>query len=394
MTNLKKLVRQRKPINDTTKNKLKDAAARLQATVDQTPGKEIDKKALASMLTRLRAEYKKKGYLKEDETTKATKLKKALQQRGAGLRVKEAKAEDLLDVDSPAVRMFAQVYLLLESPMNVFRNMFMSTFGRKLRKDLTASRMAYSPEQYLTLVISATFLVSILYFLFTFLFMAAGMLSLGVMLVGALIVPPSVFFVGLILPSSNAAKITSSIERELPFALRHMSIEIRAGVGIFKTMQSIAEADYGELSIGFKKILSEISKGTPTEDALENWAELTGSEAVKRVMSHIVRALKTGGNLSDIMVTIADDVSFERKSKIEDFAQKLNLMSLFLMMVAIVMPVMVGILTAVGTAPSIKRYVSFFASFDMSMLQVVYFVLVPGLILVFLFFIRSSDPGT
>jgi len=158
-------------------------------------------------------------------------------------------------------------------------------------------------------------------------------------------------------------------------------------------MRSIADSDYGELSIGFQKILSEISKGTPTEDALENWAELTGSEAVKRVMSHIVRALKTGGNLSDIMVTIAEDVSFERKMKIADFAEKLNLLGLFLMFATVVGPVMLTILTTIASSPTISQYLGMFSFFTIEFLMLTYFVLVPAAVGLFIYFIKSSDPG-
>ena len=130
----------------------------------------------------------------------------------------------------------------------------------------------------------------------------------------------------------------------------------------------------------------------PTEVALEKWAEKTRSEGLRRMISHLVRALRTGGNLSDIMVTIAEDVSFERRMKIADFAEKLNLLALFLMMTAVVFPVMITILTSIGSAPSIKQYLSVFSVFNQTFLALVYFVICPAALLMFMYFIKASDP--
>jgi flagellar protein FlaJ len=157
-------------------------------------------------------------------------------------------------------------------------------------------------------------------------------------------------------------------------------------------MESIASSDYGALSDGFRTVLFNIEKGVPTEDALDLWGERTRSEGLRRMVSHLVRAMKTGGNLSDIMITIAEDVSFERRMKIADFAEKLNLMSLFLMMVAVILPVLITILAVIGSSPSIKQYMSTFSLFNIDFLMLMYFVLCPALLLMFIYFIKASDP--
>ena len=252
--------------------------------------------------------------------------------------------------------------------------------------------MVYSVEQYLTLAVSAGVLALLVSLAIVFILVAAVGFSpvLGIILA---FVPSLLILIGaLMLPASRANKIANAIDKELPFALRHMSIEIRAGVGIFKTMESIATSNYGALSDGFREVLFNIEKGMPTEVALEKWAEKTRSEGLRRMISHLVRALRTGGNLSDIMVTIAEDVSFERRMKIADFAEKLNLLALFLMMTAVVFPVMITILTSIGSAPSIKQYLSVFSVFNQTFLALVYFVICPAALLMFMYFIKASDP--
>jgi pilus assembly protein TadC len=93
------------------------------------------------------------------------------------------------------------------------------------------------------------------------------------------------------------------------------------------------------------------------------------------------------------MITIAEDVSFEQRMKIGDFAEKLNLMGLFLMMVAVVFPVMFTILTTIGSSPAIKQYMAMFAMFTPAFLTIIYFVICPALLFIFMYFIKASDPG-
>ena len=159
-------------------------------------------------------------------------------------------------------------------------------------------------------------------------------------------------------------------------------------------MNSIAKSNYGRLSEGFEWVLGQIEKGVTTEDALEAWSERTRSQDVRRVVGHLTRAIRTGGSLSSIMAEIAEDVSFERRQKIEDFAEKLNLLGLFLMMIAIVFPVMIAILTSIGSVPALQQYLGMFAIFTPTFLMLVFFVIVPSFLLLFIFYVKSSDPGS
>ena len=68
-------------------------------------------------------------------------------------------------------------------------------------------------------------------------------------------------------------------------------------------------ADYGELSEEFSRTINEIEEGTDTKLALRHMALRTQSKALRNSLIHVIRALRTGGNLSVIMNDIADDVS-------------------------------------------------------------------------------------
>ena len=61
----------------------------------------------------------------------------------------------------------------------------------------------------------------------------------------------------------------------------------------------------------------------------------------------MLRAMRVGGNLSDIMNEIAKDVSNDLKNKINTFAQKMNFFAVIFIFVCIVMPTAILILGAI-----------------------------------------------
>jgi len=382
---LKKLFKKEAPATKETKRK--------ETQLAEAP-EEVDVDTISKIVNRMKDKYVKEGIMKRDGPSpeKATKLRDMIDY-GPSVKVNEGSARELVLFESPLVRFFGKFYMKLQSPIQSMSNLIYKYFGRKIETDLQAAEMNYSVEQYLTMALSATIILWLAVLALLFILIIATQLDMLLALLALVIVPFLCFGVAMIIPSSTANKLAAEIDRELPFALRHMSIEIRAGVGIFKTMESIASADYGALSNGFRNVLLNIEKGMPTEDALDMWGERTKSDGLRRMISHLVRAMRTGGNLSDIMITIAEDVAFERRMRIADFAEKLNLMSLFLMMTSIVLPVLITILTVIGSSPSIKQYLSTFTMFNVQFLMLVYFLICPALLFLFIYFIKSSDPG-
>ncbi|NYZ79702.1 type II secretion system F family protein [Candidatus Micrarchaeota archaeon] len=373
------------------KEEKKEELPKQKPQAPETPTDEVDREAISKIVERMKSKYVKEGVMKgEEEERSRIRMMMSGEREKIGV---EVSAKELALYESPIVRLLGKFYLAFESPISALTRVARSKMGRALELDLLASGMRYSVEQYISLCLAAGILTGIITIIMAAVFVAANKLSLLYGILAVIIVPLVIMFVAFTMPNSKAKKIGSRIDKELPFALRHMSIEIRAGVGIYKTMDSIATSGYGPLSDGFKWVLSQIEKGVPTEEALEAWAERTKSESVNRVVSHLVRALRTGGNLSEVMITIADDVSFERRTKIADFAEKMNLLGLFLMMFTVVFPVMITILTTIASSPSISQYLGLFSFFTPTFLMLVYFVVVPSVVGLFIYYIRSSDPG-
>ena len=79
--------------------------------------------------------------------------------------------------------------------------------------------------------------------------------------------------------------------------------------------------------------------------------------------------------------------------KIADFAEKLNMLGLFLMFATVIGPVMITILTTISSSPTISQYLGMFSFFTIEFLMILYFIVVPSMVGLFIFFVKSSDPG-
>ncbi len=221
----------------------------------------------------------------------------------------------------------------------------------KLAQGLNSAGMLYTPDEYVALAISYSLIATIV--------MAIILLPLFVIPNGfpiifypliIVLIPIFSFIIALIIPSSRANYRAMEIERELPFALRHLATELRAGVGIVSSFESIAKSDYGALSEEFERIVQDIRKGKTTEEALRAAAERVKSLSFKRAIMNFIRAVRTGGAISEIIGNIAKDTSYELNMKIRDFVEKLNMIGLIFIMVGVVIPVMISILGAITAA--------------------------------------------
>ncbi len=151
------------------------------------------------------------------------------------------------------------------------------------------------------------------------------------------------------LPKLQKGKKSSEASRELPFALRQMATELRAGLGLHESMRSVALSGYGPLSEEFARTLEEIKYGETTENALLDMSERIDSDGLKRAVYQITRTLSSGGDLARTLNVIAEDTAYELRMKLKDYAQKLNSFTMIYMFVAILGPVILMIMLIAAT---------------------------------------------
>ncbi|MFH1750287.1 MAG: type II secretion system F family protein [Candidatus Micrarchaeota archaeon] len=246
------------------------------------------------------------------------------------------------------------IYNAFRGPLTKLTNLVANIpLSQGLKENLDSAGMSWSPEEYLVILSTAAAVV------FASVLFIFGGVSLGFNDISLSVLAPFVaasagvlvLVVGLIYPSSLANERASKVNRELPFALRQLATQVKAGVSFHKAMSSIVNSKYGALSEEFHKVLLEIERGSSTEQALLKLAAKTKSRGLKKAIVQILRALKSGGNLSETITAIAEDVSFELRMKVRDFTEKLNFISVIYIMIGVVGPVVMVILSSIAQLP-------------------------------------------
>lgn len=268
-----------------------------------------------------------------------------------------APAQHKLDFSRPMVETSGAIksfYSSFKSPLSGFASFLSRTpFAANLANMLECAGYSMSVETFL--VVASVLAV------FSALLALAAMLLLAVAsgdTLLAAIAPLAAFCVAIffsVVPfaylSVRAASRAKAVDRVLPFALMQIATQVRAGVSFHRSLESVANADYGVLSQEFKKLVRDLQQGLSTEDALTRLYNRTKSQSLRKALLQIIRSFKTGGSLSKIINDIAQDVAFETHMSIRDFTEKLNFINVVFIMVAVVAPVSATVLSAILQIP-------------------------------------------
>ncbi|MFQ5406203.1 MAG: type II secretion system F family protein [Candidatus Micrarchaeia archaeon] len=247
------------------------------------------------------------------------------------------------------------VYASLEAPVTAVASTFSKLpIAQDLQTDLNAADFQVSAETYLVACSVFSILIGIIVLIVTAVVTAIFSPNLIFVFVP---LGTSAFVVAgvlsLLYPSMRAKERARLIDRELPFALRHLSSQVKAGVSFHRALKSVAKSNYGLLSFELRRVLRDLERGSGTNEALLALSQRTKSKGLRKALIQIIRALKTGGNLSQIISDIAADVAFESRMLVRDFVETLNIVNVFYIMISVVAPVIITILTSVTQLPMI-----------------------------------------
>ncbi|MGB9979721.1 type II secretion system F family protein [Methanobacterium sp.] len=144
-----------------------------------------------------------------------------------------------------------------------------------------------------------------------------------------------------------------AIEQGTPDFLRQIASLLRAGVGLETALEDVSKHGEGPLSDELKRAVIEIKIGSTFDDAILAMGERLKSKNLDRTFRMILEGRKTGGSLSDVVETVAEDLRAVLALQRE---RKANVM----------MSVMFLIIAAIIAAPfalgMIMTYNSFIAS--------------------------------
>jgi pilus assembly protein TadC len=314
----------------------------------------IDEEEVNRIVETMKKKYREEGVEFEEVNSNLKELRGIIAEDSYS-KIDLQTEEDLEQFASKTVRQFGIIYLKLKGILGPIKNMLKNfPLSEELSYNLYSANMHYSSSQYLALSSAAGFVMALFSFI---IFLFLGLLFQDFLFVA--IMPLAIAFgvwlattiIMLYLPKQKAMQRGNQVSLELPFALRHIATELKAGIGLYKTIQAIASNDYGVLSEEFARTINEIEEGSDTTSALKHLALRTQSRPLKKTINHILRAMRIGGNLSEAMNDIADDVSEEMKNRITNFSQKMNFFSVIFIFIGIVLPVAIMILGAIRNSP-------------------------------------------
>ncbi len=194
------------------------------------------------------------------------------------------------------------------------------------------------------------------------------------------------FYVFLIYyPKIKEHESYSDLNQELPYALRHMGIELKSGKGLHDTLLTIKDADYGTFSKEINRVLEEVKFGKSTEDSLLEMSKRIESDGLSRAVHQIVGTLRVGGNLANSLEIIAKDISFEMQIKLKEYSQKLNSFILIYTFIAILAPV-ISLIMLMASSTVMGDIIS------SNLLFLIYCAFFPMIVMFMGIFIKKLEP--
>lgn len=187
-------------------------------------------------------------------------------------------------------------------------------------------------------------------------------------------------------PQIKQKRQFNDLNQELPYALRHMGIELKSGKGLHDTLITVANANYGSFSRELTRVLEQVRYGRSTENALLEMSNRINSDGLSRAVQQIVGTLRVGGNLANSLEIIADDISFDMHVKLKDYSQRLNAFILIYTFVAILAPVILLIMLMAASTVMGDIIPS-------NLIMIMYVGLFPMIVVVMGLFVKKLEPN-
>lgn len=187
-------------------------------------------------------------------------------------------------------------------------------------------------------------------------------------------------------PKSVKRKKAEELDKDLPFSLMNLAIDLSLGTGFEKAIERIAEEN-NEVGKEFGKALKEMkSTGASMQKVLIELSERTFSKQAKRAIAQIVYAYEKGSRDNGYgLKRIAEEMLSIQRTKAKEFSGKMVVYSLMFVAVSAIVPALFLAFIIVGSS---------FLEIEFTSLQVFLTVVVgfPALDVMVLYYIRLKTP--
>ncbi|MFA5174458.1 MAG: type II secretion system F family protein [Candidatus Pacearchaeota archaeon] len=228
----------------------------------------------------------------------------------------------------------------LKSKSRYFSSKFKYKKESKLGHDLKNSDINLTREEYLGICMRS----AVVFFGFFFVISTTILLLLKIVfavLFGfllAFLFSIFIFFSQRVYPRIYVSRKQRDIEKNLIPGLEDILVQLNSGVPLFNIISNIADADYGSLSLEFKKAVKRINAGEPEAEVFDSLGKSNPSVFFRRTLWQISNGMKAG---SDIAIIIRDSIKAlneEQLIQIQAYGSKLNPLVVLYMLISVIIP--------------------------------------------------------
>lgn len=248
-------------------------------------------------------------------------------------------------------------YRTVSTISNTFKRQLRSLmwFFPTLERDLMRIEIEVEPDAYFTGAIFSSILAFIAVSVLLLAFSAASrpvgiatpsdpLLLLGI----SFAVSFSMFMYIVLWPGWKSQQRSADIERNLLFAIRHLTVQTNAGVPLFRAIVSVSEErgglGYGSVSDEFRKIVKDVEGGKDLSQVLEESARHNSSHYYERIMWQLANATRAGAPINKTLTELLNYLAEEQRITVRTYGAQLSPLALMYMLSTIVGPTLILIL--------------------------------------------------
>ena len=172
-------------------------------------------------------------------------------------------------------------------------------FGANLLRDLGAADLKLKPSEYLALWAGTTIGVPVVMYLVGFVVKA---LQNPIVLIIGLIIG---FMAPRLWLNHRKSSRLNAFNKQLPDTVTLIANALRAGSSFLQSIELVVRESRPPISTEFGRVIREVNLGLPFDNALENMVKRVKSEDFELMATAIAIQHQVGGNLAEILDSIA-----------------------------------------------------------------------------------------
>ena len=256
-------------------------------------------------------------------------------------------------------------------------------FFPTLKRDLRIAHLPYTPVGYVSKNIKTTLVFASFFTLLSFFVLQKAQKSILLLIPIFLFFCIIIFEFSIISIKSKIKRRERDIDREVLFVGRYLLVKLYSGRPLLNAIIETANSR-GLAAKYMKEIVEDINTGSTIENALNNAIIYSPSEKLRKVLFHVNNALQLGIDVTKPLESVLEEITKEEEIEIEKYGKKLNILVIFYMLGAVILPSLGAAIFIV-----ISSLVSLSIGFE-GLLVFVFFLVVLEIIFITLF--KSSRP--